>query len=122
MIRVGFVPERIKNKFRVNWIMFHWICPECGREIPPRLKECPSCDPQAAPVVHALEAVVKGAAEAATQEPAPVGNVAANDAAASVADSLAATLKEIPRRLSPQPRLRILYLDLRQPERRRRQL
>jgi hypothetical protein len=30
--------------------MFHWICPECGQEIPPRLTECPSCDPQAAPI------------------------------------------------------------------------
>ena len=28
--------------------MFHWICPECGREIPPAVKECPVCDPQAA--------------------------------------------------------------------------
>ncbi|HXP85904.1 MAG TPA: hypothetical protein VN841_14365 [Bryobacteraceae bacterium] len=27
--------------------MFHWICPECGREIPPAVKECPDCDPQA---------------------------------------------------------------------------
>ena len=26
--------------------MFHWICPECGREIPPAVKECPVCDPQ----------------------------------------------------------------------------
>src|SRR5690349_3177799 len=26
--------------------MFHWICPECGREIPPAVKECPACDPQ----------------------------------------------------------------------------
>lgn len=28
--------------------MFHWICPECGREIPPAVKECPACDPNAA--------------------------------------------------------------------------
>ncbi len=27
--------------------MFHWICPECGREIPPAVKECPVCDPKA---------------------------------------------------------------------------
>ena len=27
--------------------MFHWICPECGREIPPTIRECPACDPQA---------------------------------------------------------------------------
>jgi hypothetical protein len=95
VIRVGYVPERIKNEFRVNWIMFHWICPECGREIPPKLKECPSCDPQSAPVVHATEAVGKGSLEASTDDPAPVENVAINDAVAPVADSLAPTLKEI---------------------------
>jgi hypothetical protein len=27
--------------------MFHWICPECGREIAPSMKECPACDPSA---------------------------------------------------------------------------
>lgn len=30
--------------------MFHWICPECGREIPPAVRECSTCDPHAAPV------------------------------------------------------------------------
>src|SRR5579872_333052 len=38
--------------------MFHWICPECGREIPPAVKECPACDPSATiemPVVRAAE-------------------------------------------------------------------
>ena len=24
--------------------MFHWICPECGREIAPTVRECPACD------------------------------------------------------------------------------
>src|ERR1700722_11934658 len=28
--------------------MFHWICPECGREIPPSERECQVCDPKAA--------------------------------------------------------------------------
>ncbi len=34
--------------------MFHWICPECGREIPPSVKECQVCDPNAilAPTVE----------------------------------------------------------------------
>lgn len=27
--------------------MFHWICPECGQEIAPGVKECPVCEPQA---------------------------------------------------------------------------
>jgi hypothetical protein len=30
--------------------MFHWICPECGREIPPSVRECQACDPNAAPL------------------------------------------------------------------------
>lgn len=29
--------------------MFHWICPECGREIPPSVRECQACDPNAVP-------------------------------------------------------------------------
>lgn len=33
--------------------MFHWICPECGREIAPSMKECPACDPSAAVPVAA---------------------------------------------------------------------
>src|SRR5579862_3745988 len=27
--------------------MFHWICPECGQEIAPGVKECPVCEPHA---------------------------------------------------------------------------
>ena len=27
--------------------MFHWICPECGQEIAPGVKECADCEPQA---------------------------------------------------------------------------
>src|SRR5580692_1171098 len=27
--------------------MFHWICPECGREISPTVLECSACDPKA---------------------------------------------------------------------------
>jgi len=39
--------------------MFHWICPECGREIPPSVKECAACDPraQAAPAQAVPEPV-----------------------------------------------------------------
>lgn len=38
--------------------MFHWICPECGREIPPTVKECQVCDPNAVvlPIVEPVEA------------------------------------------------------------------
>src|ERR1700677_2838754 len=45
--------------------MFHWICPECGREIPPAVKECPACDPQpeqaATPSAPLFEAVAETA-------------------------------------------------------------
>src|SRR5262245_45764008 len=23
--------------------MFTWVCPQCGREVPPHLNECPNC-------------------------------------------------------------------------------
>ncbi|MEQ1948821.1 MAG: hypothetical protein ABL995_16645 [Bryobacteraceae bacterium] len=43
--------------------MFHWICPECGREIAPTVRECPVCDPASgsAELVHAgvVEAPVR---------------------------------------------------------------
>lgn len=29
--------------------MFTWICPKCGREVPPAYTECPNCNPQEAP-------------------------------------------------------------------------
>lgn len=44
--------------------MFHWICPECGREIPPTERECQACDPNA---------VVSPSVE--TAENAPVAQV-----------------------------------------------
>ena len=28
--------------------MFTWICPKCGREVPPAYNDCPNCAPQAA--------------------------------------------------------------------------
>ena len=28
--------------------MFTWICPKCGREVPPAYNDCPDCSPQAA--------------------------------------------------------------------------
>jgi hypothetical protein len=95
--------------------MFHWICPECGREIPPKLKECPACDPQPASVDHASETLVNGAPEvvpaaqtvanatadavvtpapeavvntapeAATEKPAPAENLAAEKPDAAAA-------------------------------------
>jgi hypothetical protein len=51
--------------------MFHWICPECGREIPPAVTECPACEPQpeqaptsAAPVLEAVAVTAPAASPA----------------------------------------------------------
>jgi hypothetical protein len=29
--------------------MFTWICPKCGREVPPAYTDCPNCNPQTVP-------------------------------------------------------------------------
>ena len=67
--------------------MFHWICPECGQEIAPGVKECPVCEPQAstAPVPEvALAATVaeppasrRKQPAAAVKPPAPVAKESA---------------------------------------------
>jgi hypothetical protein len=52
--------------------MFHWICPECGREIAPTVRECPACDPKAVVAEPALVGVVEAPARALTNhEEAP---------------------------------------------------
>lgn len=48
--------------------MFHWICPECGREIAPTAKECPACDPVAA-------SATASSLEVVSEIPAPVEEV-----------------------------------------------
>ena len=50
--------------------MFHWICPECGREIPPSVRECQACDPQAA-ALSVVEPVETTKAVGAVSAPAP---------------------------------------------------
>lgn len=42
--------------------MFHWICPECGREIAPTVRECPVCDGAADPKELVLAGVVEASA------------------------------------------------------------
>lgn len=57
--------------------MFHWICPECGREIPPSVRACQACDPNA--VAPSVVEPVKSAplAEAAPPPlPEPVAEAA----------------------------------------------
>src|SRR5436305_2520463 len=56
--------------------MFHWICPECGREIPPTVKECAVCDPAAAAPVTSVAAAPEPVA-AAPVEPPPIETPAA---------------------------------------------
>jgi hypothetical protein len=48
--------------------MFHWICPECGREIAPTVPECPACDPKAVIAEPALVGVVEAPARALNGE------------------------------------------------------
>lgn len=48
--------------------MFHWICPECGQEIAPGVKECPVCEPQASTTPAPEVALAATVAE----PPAPV--------------------------------------------------
>src|SRR5579863_5122900 len=61
--------------------MFHWICPECGREIAPTVRECPACDPAAATVENALAGEVEAPARAL--DPAPHGKEIAAEPAVS---------------------------------------
>lgn len=57
--------------------MFNWICPQCGRDVPPSLTECPNCAGKPAGVVETAPEAVKPeqpaqpAAPAAVQPPAP---------------------------------------------------
>ena len=57
--------------------MFHWICPECGREIAPTIRECPVCDPVAATVGTALVGEVEAPARAGKEVLAPAMSVGA---------------------------------------------
>lgn len=50
--------------------MFHWICPECGREIAPTAKECAACEPPSA--VATAPAAAPSAAPLESPSPAPV--------------------------------------------------
>ena len=58
--------------------MFHWICPECGRDISPAVKECPACDPKAASVAASPEAVAPPPLPTVAARPKPVVNPVIN--------------------------------------------
>ena len=65
--------------------MFHWICPECGREIAPTVRECPACDPAAATVENAHAGDVEAPARAL--DPAPQAAGIAVEPAASLTET-----------------------------------
>ena len=69
--------------------MFHWICPECGREIAPTVRECPACDPNAVAAEPALVGVVEAPTARSANDAAPTGHLeaAAVPAAAPAADT-----------------------------------
>jgi hypothetical protein len=61
--------------------MFTWICPKCGREVPPAYNDCPNCAPNAAatdtqpePAAAAVPppAVQSAVPQPPPQQPAPV--------------------------------------------------
>lgn len=87
--------------------MFHWICPECGREIAPTVRECPVCDPVAATVETALAGEVEALARASNEAAAPALSMKSPAAAPSPAvvpdisppPALAARVEPV----SPQP-------------------
>lgn len=54
--------------------MFTWICPQCGREVPPAYTECPDCAGQNA---GTPKAQAPGQQAAAAPPPAPVAEAAA---------------------------------------------
>src|ERR1035438_2724999 len=54
--------------------MFHWICPECGREISPSVRACQACDPSAvaSTVVEPVQSALLVEAAAPTPLPAVI--------------------------------------------------
>src|ERR1700676_3105978 len=82
--------------------MFHWICPECGREIAPTVRECSVCDPVAATVEIAPAGEVEAPARA-TNEPgvegsgleSPGASIPAGEAIPALSNDLKPLLAEL---------------------------
>jgi hypothetical protein len=51
--------------------MFTWICPQCGREVPPAYNECPDCAPRTAPAAAPPQEAAPPAAAPPAYRPAP---------------------------------------------------
>src|ERR1700733_3779640 len=76
--------------------MFHWICPECGREIPPAVKECAVCDPQVSATPAANSAL--------SESSKPLVNPPSNPAEAIAPTAAAAPASiEVPKEPLPEP-------------------
>jgi hypothetical protein len=72
--------------------MFHWICPECGREIAPTVRECSVCDPAAATVEIAPAGEVEAPARATNE--APGASIPAVEATPALSNDLKPLLAE----------------------------
>jgi hypothetical protein len=86
--------------------MFHWICPECGQEIAPGVKECPVCEPGSehqsspAPLLPAGHSpAVAPAPEVAPITPVAASAMAVLEPPAPLAEE---PLPEPPRALHPE--------------------
>jgi hypothetical protein len=65
--------------------MFHWICPECGREIPPAMTECPACDLKPEQASTPAASAPQAKPETVTAAVPPVPPTASNPAPAAAA-------------------------------------
>src|SRR5664279_2017641 len=50
--------------------MFTWICPQCGREVPPAYNDCPDCAGKPAPVSAATDTAAAAGSPAVAGSPA----------------------------------------------------
>ena len=51
--------------------MFTWICPQCGREVPPAYNDCPDCSRKTSPAAGDLTAAGVANPQAPPQQPPP---------------------------------------------------
>jgi hypothetical protein len=75
--------------------MFHWICPECGREIAPTVRECAVCDPVAATVEIALAGEVEAPARATNETAAGRIRPEVRSTSVAAAEAIPAIAKDL---------------------------
>ena len=81
--------------------MFTWICPKCGREVPPSYGDCPDCTPKL-PKTRSLEQVNAPAAVIAADQAKPLAPVVVPVTALPTAPSPTAI---------PDPTLRVPFAN-----------